>query len=257
MVCSRCGNESISLSPHEACSLCGGMASDQDEKPFETSIAGHLVPWESHTTALPPLQALVQTIIRSFTQTKRFFPAATRGKSISRALIYGLLTGTIGVLATALWEFISPFSMASIIENSDLFSSDTKATTSGTLIATPFVLIAQILFLTLYCHTMLRMTGSRKQLLRTTFKTVCYAQGASLFQIIPFLGVFLSTIAAVYLLVTGIHATNDISRFKAFMILFLPLFILAVLLAVVAALIIAGLALYGMGGVDPFSFFKF
>ena len=225
--------------------------------PFKTTIYSDGIPWESHEAVQSPFKAVAHTLVRSFSQHERFFTAASRGTGWHGALIYGLLMGSAGILATVLWEGVSPFSISDLLESDGILSGSAGSFSPLTLILTPIVLLIQICAMTLYCQSMLWMTGSRKRPLRATFKTVCYIQGASLFQFIPVAGVVISFIAMMYLLVNGIHATHEISRLRAFMVLVLPIILISILVAAVSLLLFLILAVSGGSQTDPFSLFRF
>jgi hypothetical protein len=255
MHCNRCGNDNCFSSLHDTCSLCGSAVTHVNST-LTGTIYSDSLPWESENGSLSPVKALIMTLVHSFSRRKRFFAAVARSKPLIPALLYGLIMGTIGTLATIFWEFASPFSLSSILTDSGIFSDVADPFSPSTLIATPLVLIFQIFFLTIYCHGMLIMTRSKKRPLAATFKTVCYAQGAALFQIVPFAGVFLSFFAGAFLLLDGIHAAHEISRLRTFMSLFLPLIIIISAFAVGTMALLSVLAFSTGSQVDPFSFFR-
>jgi hypothetical protein len=257
MRCQRCGFDSPLISHHEPCLLCGSVIPESRYTPFKTSIYSDGVPWESNEAIQSPLKAIAQTFIRSFSRHDFFFTAVSQKTEWFGALIYGLLMGSIGTLATVFWEYISPFSISGMLQADGIFISATDSFSPVMLIFTPAVQFFQICSIALYCQTMLWMTGTRKRPLRATFKTVCYIQGASLFQIIPFAGMMVSFCAMVYLLVNGIHATHTISRPKTFLVIALPIILTAILIAVVLLFLILIIAASAGSSFDPFSLFKF
>jgi hypothetical protein len=257
MYCQRCGFDSPLTSYHEPCHICGGVLAGNGNTPFKTTIYSDGVPWESNEAIESPFKAIADTLVRSFSRNERFYAAASRRAEWFGALIYGLLMGSAGTLATVLWESASPFSISAMLQADGIFSGSAGSLSPITLILTPIALLIQICGMTLYCQSMLWMTGSRKRPIRATFKIVCYIQGASLFQCIPFAGVAISVIAMMYLLVNGIHASHQISRRKAFMVLVLPLIMLCFLIVFVSLLLIVVLAVSDGSRIDPFSLFRF
>jgi hypothetical protein len=257
MHCPRCGYISPLTSGHDSCHLCGSVMPGSGHTPFKTTIYSDGIPWESHETVQSPLKAIVHTFVRSFSRHERFFAAASRGTEWHGALIYGLLMGSAGTLASVLWEFVSPFSISGMLEADGILSGSADSLSPVTLMLTPLALLIMIGAMTLYCQSMLWITGSRKRPLRATFKTVCYIQGASLFQFIPFAGVVISFIAMLYLLVNGFHATHEISRHRAFMVLVLPIILISILIAAIFLLLFLFLAVSGGSQTDPFSLFRF
>lgn len=225
--------------------------------PFKTAIYSDGVPWESNEAIQSPLKAIAYTLVRSFSRHERFFAAASHRAEWYSALVYGLLMGSAGTLATVFWEFVSPVSISDMLETDGILSGSAYSFSPPMLILTPIVLLIQICAVTFYCQSMLWMTGSRKRPLRATFKTVCYTQGASLFQFIPFAGIAISFIAMVYLLVNGIHATHEISRFRAFTVLVLPIILIFILIVTVLFFLFLILIVSAGSSIDPFSLFRF
>lgn len=236
--------------------MCGFSFSTDSRTLHHSSYAG-IIPWETEGGDTTPLKALATTFSNSFSKHDRFFSAAAHSRPLIPALIYGLLTGSIGTLATVLWEYLPAFSISSMLLRSASLADYAQTSLSpATLIATPLILLCQIFFMTLYSHVMLVLTHSRNVPPRATFKIICYVQGASLFQLIPFAGVFLSFCAGLYLLVTGIHAGHSISRTRAFLVLVLPLALCIILLITITLLVLAGMVISQSPEIDPFSLLR-
>ena len=257
MHCSRCGHDTMNLSGTARCQVCGNGSFDDTGSTFSSTIYSRAIPWESPVGKIEPLKAIVQTVIASFTKNDVFFSAAARSTGSLRAILYGLCMGSIGIFATAFWETISPYSMGSILAGSGIFRHATDSIAPQTLMATPLVSLIQIYSLALYCHSMLWITRNRKMPFRATLNTVCYTQGAALFQLIPVVGVFFSFFATLYLLINGIHIVHETSRFKTFLVLVFPVILFLMLSTAFFFLLILVMTLSGMGQFDPFSLFRF
>jgi hypothetical protein len=216
-----------------------------------------VLPWETEGEGDTPLKALAVTFINSFSKHDRFFSAAAHSKPLIPALIYGLLMGSIGTLATVLWEHLSPFSISSMLSGTASLAEYAHSSVSpAALIATPLILLCQFFFMTLYSHVMLVLTRSSNVPFRSTFKIICYVQGASLLQLIPFVGVFFSFLAGLYLLVAGVHVGHSISKTRAFLVLVLPLALFILLLAAITLFVLAGIVLSKGPEIDPFSLLR-
>jgi ribosomal protein S27E len=236
MNCPRCGHEGDHSAFRDTCPVCGSVITKRDAS-FTSTIYDDAIPWEAENGTGSPLKALFLTFIRSFSSRSRFFAATARTTPLAAPLLYALLMGSIGTLATFFWEGATSFSLRTIFPDSNAFSGMTESFSPVTLIITPLALLIQVCILTFYCHGMLIITRSSGRSLAATCKTICYIHGAALFQIVPFIGIFLSFLSGSFLLLEGIHALHGISRTRVFLILLLPLIIILALGA-------AGLALF-------------
>jgi hypothetical protein len=242
MSCSRCGYHDDHSAGRPICPVCGTVLSEKTAA-LTATIYDDIIPWQAPSCAAHPLSALFLTAVRSFTDRGRFFAAAARTTPLTPPLLYGVLMGSIGVLASYFWETMTPLSIRSLFPDSSVFSGVTQPHTPGTLILTPLALFLQIGLLTLYCHGMLMISRSRKKAIAVTAKTICYAQGAALFQLIPFAGIFLSLLAGAFLLIEGLHAAHGISRTRVFLSLATPVIIMVSLIAAVTVLLLSVSAL--------------
>lgn len=235
MECSRCGY--LIDTTQFFCPLCGGIFKSEfiNKKSSDTET----VPWESSSARDYPLRALLNTIQESFFNVDSFFYKLKNASSIKPALLYGIISGSIGMVATFLWSFFLPDSLIN--------SQNSTVVTANNLIFTPFILSFQILVTTLYIHLMLIIFRSRKAPISATFRLSCYALGALILNAIPALGPFLSSVLWFYLIITGVHQLHSISKWKALAIMIFPLiFFFFVVLLIVLAIGIAGVAAFGL-----------
>lgn len=253
MRCSRCGFESDGYALNSKCSLCGffGMTGD-----FSTVNGNDIVPWESESANESPFRALTTTFGNSFFQSQRFFSRIAGNSSIIPSLIYGMVFGSIGTCATALWSNFPSLSFDTLFPNSGIMSGFSDAVSPGNLIATPIILLAQLFFFTVYVHTMLFITRSGKKPFLFTFKTVCYSFGAMIFQVFPLIGPMFSLFALIYLTISGVHSVHEISKKRALLVLLLPILFLTTAIAILGAMAVLAAGIFSVMQTDPFSLFK-
>jgi hypothetical protein len=254
MKCLRCGYQATEHDLRYSCPLCG-FTTVMDITGISTA-SGEPAPWETLSADRAPLKALFISFYNSFFKPERFFSALGTTASTVPAFIYGLVTGSAGVCAGLLWNSFLPLSFSSAISGADGINDYHDALSPLSIIATPVLLVAQILLVSMAVHTMLYITKSNKKKFSVTFKTICYAEGAALFQIIPVAGAFLAFAGWLYLVITGIHAAQGISVKRVCVVLLAPPLVLA---AVTAAILILGIIVFvSLGGsqTDLLSLFR-
>lgn len=230
MTCLRCGSSIQTI--HGFCSLCGGLVSQSSQQ--LSSNNSKTIPWESDLLRSSPLTALVNTIQESFFSADKFFAKVKNLHTKRDAWFFGLITGSIGIIVTFLWSLFIPDT-----SNSQLSTSDY----GWTLLFAPFTITLKILFSTIYVHFFLALFRSKQGSLADSFRICSYAQSAFILNSIPVIGSFLAIVMELYLIITGIHHTHHISKFKAFIILLFPIVLLAlVIFAVTIAAITIGIA---------------
>jgi len=240
MKCLRCGYQAIGNPHYGSCPLCGFTSVTGAPSASEID---KINPWAA---ARAPLKALAITLYNSFFKTDLFFSSLGDAASNIPAFIYGLVTGSIGVLAALLWNNFLPLSFLSIVAGSGYagYTGDYRPTISPVSIAaTPVLLVIQLVLVAFFIHAMLYITKSKKGNFQATFKTVCYAEGAVILQIIPVVGTFLSFIGWLYLIVAGIHAAHGISVTRICAVLLSPLLLLAAIAAAGFIMLVIVLAL--------------
>jgi hypothetical protein len=254
MKCLRCGFESDGYTLNNNCSLCGFFGIPGD---FSAANATEIAPWETESADESPLRALAVTFRNSFYSSKRFFSKIACNPTLIPALIYGMVVGSIGTCATALWSGFPSLSFSTLFSNSGIMGGFSDAVSPGNLIATPLILLAQLFFCTVYVHSMLFITKSRKKPFLFTFKTMCYAEGSMVFQLLPLIGPMVGIFAWIYLTVSGIRSVHGISGKRALLVLLLPaLFLTIVAIAIIGAMAVLAAGFFSGTPIDPFSLFK-
>jgi hypothetical protein len=247
MKCPHCGYQTDNYALTAVCALCGASFADVSftgslEKGSAISRSG------KPSTVAAPLKWHAQTLYESFARPDVFFSGPGARGSSKQALVYGLVMGSIGTLLAVGISAILPSSLSSFFNENGIYHHVTRYT-PAVLILTPLILIFQYYLSAAYVQVMLKISGSKPKPFAMTFKTVCYAGGAQIFEWIPFIGPFLSFIAWIYLTISGLHAVHGISRVRAASALLLPMVLLLVLLVII---LIGGLAVVAMvGGSQP------
>lgn len=164
--------------------------------------------------------------------------------------------GTIGICADIFWKSFPSLSLGALFPNSGMMDDFSQTVSPAKLIATPVFLLAWLFFSTVYIHSMLFITGSKKKPFLFTFKIMCYAGGSMAFELLPVIGPLLSFFAMIYLTVSGIHSVHEISIRRTLLVLFMPALLLTVAVAIIGAIVVLASSFLLGTQIDPFSFFK-
>ncbi|MGA2506278.1 MAG: hypothetical protein ABSF80_02250 [Chitinispirillaceae bacterium] len=254
MKCLRCGYQATEHHLRYSCPLCGFTT--VTDALGSAPASGETAPWETFSADRAPLKAIVISFYNSLFKPERFFSVLGTTASTVPAFIYGLVTGSAGVCAGLLWNSFLPLSFSSAISGADVINDYHDALSPLSIIATPVLLVAQLLLVAVVVHAMLWITKSKKKTFSVTFKTICYAEGAALFQIIPVAGGFLAFAGWLYLVISGIHAAQGISVKRVCVVLLAPPLVLA---AITTAIFILGIIVFvSLGGsqTDLLSLFR-
>lgn len=109
------------------------------------------------------------------------------------------------------------------------------------IIAVPIFVTAMLFLQSAVCHGCLMMLGAAKRDYWTTFRTICYAHGPQLFQIIPFLGGMVGPIWQLVLIIIGLKVTHDTSYGRSALALFLPTILCCGVIMLIGIVIMGGI----------------
>ncbi len=216
--CPHCGASRVHTSTSPICEICGRSVFDGDTNSLSPSLPAG-IPWE-HTEHMNIFKALVATIRECLIKPFQFFKKITESSSLFHALLFGLVTGSIGVLFDVMWQksFANTWEFLSI----QGIDPDFRSTGTNTLLFSPLILLMHIFFLSLYVHGLLVITRAKHTTFRSTVITVSYIQSASVLSIIPSLGNAISPVWALIILIIGISSVHKISKTRTFITIILP-----------------------------------
>jgi hypothetical protein len=252
MHCPQCGYQTDDYALSTSCALCGsGFAGTGSvDSQGKRTAAGR-------NRSLPPGSGQFKPLLRAFSDSvgrpSSFFSGLATRISSWQALIYGLVTGSIGMLLAAGSTAIFPPEISPLIGGNGMYRHATRYT-HVILVLSPAILTLQYLLSSAYIQVMLKITGSRPKPFATTFKTLCYTGGSHLLEWIPVAGPLFAFSAWMYLAINGLHVVHGISRVRAATAILLPIVLLFVLLALMLVIAFAGVAM--VGGSQP-DFLKF
>jgi hypothetical protein len=179
-----------------------------------------------------------------------FFRGA-RGMALKDALIFGILTGSIGYLFNIFWKFYFQSPELSLMTKlfPDMASNDIIL---GMMIWSPFIVFMSTLFTAAVFHISLFILGAASRGFEGTFKVILFSNAISVFNLIPYssiaevsgfisyIGFIALTLWSIIIIVTGLKEIHEISTVKAVLSLILPLFIIMILLGAFSVIFFAG-----------------
>jgi hypothetical protein len=199
------------------------------------------IPWES-IAVLGVVGAAAQTLFESLFYPSRFFGKLSSGHRPLLPFVYALMVGSAGSVLGFLWTylFFSWFPASASLSWLAGPLGNTSASSAG-LIALPFFISIKVVFASAYFHTLLVLTRSSRQGLKSTFSIVCYAESAEIFNLIPVVGSVVSVVWSLVLITAGFCSVHRMSTSRALVIIFLPLLILG-FFSILAVALVAGAA---------------
>ncbi len=238
MKCPGCGNGNI-YPGAVFCGVCGALISSELSGKAGKQHFNPII-WETDKRSNAPFQALFSTIIEIILRPSRFFrQVASENRSALPAFVFGLATGSIGVIAGWLWAAIFiKYEQASvlsfIIGNVPL---------PAVLIGAPVILNMQFVLAAFYIKIVMYIGRLGKVAFSQIFRMLCYAEGPMTMQVIPVIGATIGAVFQLYDILTGLHFLYSASRWRVFFTLLLPFFIvIGLVLIIISAGLFVGLA---------------
>jgi hypothetical protein len=230
--CPKCG--SPASSPDALfCALCGyAQPSSGSESGAEHPGSG--IPWES-VAKTGVMHALLETIREILFSPMTFFSKVSSPHNAAMSFVFALIVGSVGSVLGFFWTHLLLSRLPSSFAWLDGFTGTAAASGAG-LILVPLFTAVKVLFAAVYFQTLLTLTGTRRQGIKSTFSIVCYTESASLFNLIPLLGSVVSVVWSLFLLAAGFNSVHRMSTTKALVIILLPLLILGFLCILALAL---------------------
>lgn len=253
ITCPQCGFEQTQT---DECIKCGviiskfmqyqEMARSMEGKVREISSEDKAAPWESGEGFMRAFFRTTRDVLFSPTQ---FFKKFAAGEGYLSPLIYGVITGLIGVGITIFWTWVF---IAKLIPIARFLPFHFSTAIFAILIPLPFQIALSILIGSCITHLCLMIVGGNNSGFHTTFRVMAYSFSANIFGIIPFVGAPIGGIYFLILTVLGIREGHEISTGRALLAVFLPTIVgvgLAILMAILFPLFFGSLRFMSGEGV--------
>jgi len=251
MTCPQCGFEQPE---RNECIQCGLViskfvpyqekAKSIEDQVREISTEEKVLPWESGGGLF---SAYFRTTKEALFSPVQFFKKVSAGEGYWSPLIYGIISGIIGigVLLIYQWFFFFAFIPAQV----HTFIPYNLILTF-LMISIPFTVVFSIFLGSVITHLCIMIIGGNKRGFQATFRAISYSFCTSLFYIIPFVGNFVGSIYMIVLIVIGVREGHGMTTGKAVLAVFLPLVVFFGLIfaAILTPLFFGGAGLFrGVG----------
>jgi len=249
MTCPQCAFEQPETS---ACVKCG-LEFARYEPYREVASQGQAIPSEVKEAPTESEAGFFGSFFRTTRDVLfspvRFFRKSAAGEGYGFPLIYGLITGIIGMGGTMVWQYIlfaklfHFWTPPDISYGFELFAG---------ILALPLAVLVFVFLGTAVTHICLTIVGGNKMGFRQTFRGMAYSYAAQLFAIIPFIGGTIGSIYTLILFIIGVKEGHGISTARAILAVLFP-FIVVVILGIIAAifipLFVGSLGIFGGVGI--------
>jgi predicted Zn finger-like uncharacterized protein len=165
------------------------------------------------------------------------FFRGVRDTAVKDALIFGILTGSIGVMFRIFWMFLFESQELKYITN--LFPDvNFNEIYLGLIIWAPFIVLMSALLMAAVIHVTLFVFGGASRGFEGTFKVILYSNAASIFNLFYYnnMGEIIAFVLSVVIIVVGLKEIHETKRWKALLALLLPVFFLFILKALTSFL---------------------
>lgn len=253
ITCPQCGFEQAET---DECIKCGviiskyrqyqEMARSMEGKVREISSEDREAPWESGEGFIGAFLRTTRDVLFSPTT---FFRKYAAGEGYLSPLIYGVITGLLGLGVSIFWAWLF---VAKLFPFDRWMPHSYSKALISFIIPLPFQLALSILIGSAITHLCLIIVGGNKSGFNTTFRVLSYSFSGYLFGMIPFIGIPIGGMYFLILTVLGIREGHGISTGRAILAVFLPTLVgigLAILLAILLPLFFGSLRFISGTGV--------
>ena len=184
------------------------------------------LPWETRRSE-NFIKALFDTLVLVLTSPAQAFTQMRREGGLLDPLLYAVIIGTIGALASYIYSLI--IGLIGVMPRNGGFMSvlgGGGATSFAALIFAPVMLVIGLFIGAGIVHLGLMATGGAKRSFETTLRVLCYASGSSnVFQLVPVCGGLIALIVSLTLNCIGLARAHETDTWRAVVAVFAPLII--------------------------------
>ena len=219
---------------NKSCPSCGKAVEDWDEVQFCPFCGGNLksddVPEESHgyspwddRSNIGFFRALFDTWVESIFHPTKFFSSMPVKGGYGGPLLYGFVVGEIAVLFGLFWQgmFMMMGTLGEMYDQFEAMRMGMASLVIAVLLSPVFVIIGYFIAAAVL-HLCLFIVGGARRDFEATFRVICYAAGANLFNVIPFCGGLVAWLWNATLNVIGVREAHEISTSRALLAYCLP-----------------------------------
>ncbi len=145
--------------------------------------------------------------------------------TVKDALIFGIITGSIGSMFSLFWKIILLKDSFSSWLSRFVSLDSINACILISFFITPLLVFLSVLIYSFFIHIFLYIFGAGKKGFMATLYVVCYSQAVEVFSFVPMLGGIIASIWRIYLQIIGLKHLHDTS-YKRIIISFLAPFVI-------------------------------
>lgn len=236
MKCNKCGAIQQTNNLSTSCQLCGAALGS-------TSGIKNTIPWEENEER-GLVKAFLQTLRVVLLKPSDFFIHINEQINFFPAIMFALLATALGTLGDLIWFNTFP-------ESSVYRTALKESLGANTIAYTPLILILGLLLSSGYIYIITSLFKYRKFSFKTIFSAVCYAQGAAVLTIIPFIGITIMPVWSLVITLIMVARISKITILRSIAILILPIIFLFILILLPLMLFMGGL-LFSIGSILKF-----
>ena len=184
------------------------------------------LPWE-HRSQRGLFNAFFETLMMVLTKPSAAFTAMSREGGLSEPLIYAVIGGSIGFIASLLFNVM--FQSFGFLANRDNALTGMVGVGFGLvafIILAPIVVTIMVFVGAAILHLCLMIVGGAKQPFETTFRVLCFSIGSTNpLAIVPICGGFVASVWAIVVECIGLARAHETDTGRAVLAVFLPLFV--------------------------------
>jgi len=172
--------------------------------------------WENRN-GMGLVHALLVTLQGSMLGPTRFFRTMRRDRAFFDPLVYAIIFGSLSIVISVVWELALSATRNPILDSasSGEFLSLRPVLYGLTIILSPIATTLLVLVTSVILHVALLILGGAGHGFRTSFRVVCYSQGAGVLNLVPYLGAFVGSIWNLVLLAIGLRESQEVPAWKA------------------------------------------
>ncbi len=145
-----------------------------------------------------------------------------RGGGWRQPLAFGLLAGSLGNLFAYFWQFVMAAAGMGMLGGTELRDLTGWRLLSGTLVAIPALVLAELVLSSAAIHLCLRLVGGQRGGFQATFRVMAYAQAARLWGLVPVVGGWIGMLWRMVIQVVGLREVHRISYGRLVLALSIP-----------------------------------
>lgn len=200
------------------------------------------VPLPFEQEGFPFLEGLYETAKLIVTSPVEAFSRIRATGDLGRPLLYAVLFGWIGIIASQIYEIALRGALWKMIPGlpgleEQIFSTGASV---AMMVLAPILVLIGVFVGALIFHLFLLLVGGASGGLASTIKVVCYTSTVQITQVVPVCGGLIGALWALVLYIVGLAAAHRTSYGKAALAVLLPMVLCCVCIAMAVAFFGAG-----------------